>query len=148
MGLMLYTDKLNQAEYLVDGDSMLFLYTGEVYGTATMRKIIDQTTMDTLFRFADQFNAIGLTDLEIAALCAVRLTVVGDTTLDDRPTVDRARRDFEDALIHALKSEHSESANQLLDDINRLLPLLEETNRVQRNIIAKFPVNYDKTNTN
>ncbi|KAH3837334.1 hypothetical protein DPMN_110720 [Dreissena polymorpha] len=56
---------------------MLFLYTGEVYGTATMRKIIDQTIMDTLFRFADQFNAIGLTDLEIAALCAVRLTVAG-----------------------------------------------------------------------
>lgn len=42
-----------------------------------MRKILNDDMVDTIMKFANEFNPLKLQDIEIAVLCAVRLTVTG-----------------------------------------------------------------------
>jgi hypothetical protein len=51
--------------------------SGEIYSRRAMRKILNDNMVNKLFEFANQFNSLKLTDLEIAILCATRLTATG-----------------------------------------------------------------------
>ena len=51
--------------------------TGEIYSQETMRKILNDDIVNKLFEFANRFNNLELTDMEIAILCATRLTSTG-----------------------------------------------------------------------
>lgn len=55
----------------------MVLTTGEIYSEKTMRKILNDNMVDTIFKFAEKLNALQLTDMEIAILCAARLTASG-----------------------------------------------------------------------
>lgn len=55
----------------------MLLDTGEFYSQLTMRKILNDDMVDKIFLFANQFNKLELTDMEIAILCAARLTSSG-----------------------------------------------------------------------
>ena len=42
-----------------------------------MRKILNDEIVDTIMKFAAEFNPLKLLDAEVAVLCSIRLTVAG-----------------------------------------------------------------------
>ena len=78
---MIFSSCLSQltfAEYFRDGKSEMILSTGELYSIEAMRKILNDNMVDTMLRFAEQFNGLELTDLEVSILCAIQLTKAGN----------------------------------------------------------------------
>lgn len=72
-----YLLQLSYAEYFENGKSYWILPTGEIYSADAMRKILNDAIVDTIMKFASEFNPLRLLDIEIAVLCAIRLTVTG-----------------------------------------------------------------------
>lgn len=68
---------MSYAEYFENGKSYWILPTGEIYSADAMRKILNDDIVDTIMKFAGEFNPLKLLDIEIAILCAIRLTVTG-----------------------------------------------------------------------
>jgi len=68
---------LSYAEYFENGKSYWILPTGEIYSVEAMRKILNDEIVDTIMKFAAEFNPLKLLDAEVAVLCSIRLTVAG-----------------------------------------------------------------------
>ncbi|XP_045216476.2 uncharacterized protein LOC123566440 [Mercenaria mercenaria] len=131
---------LSHSEYMQRGESYMILKTGEIYSQKAMRKILNDHMVDTIFEFANEFNSLELTDLEVAVLCAARLTATDGLELSDRLKVNRLHSHILDVLAFEVKQNHEMSHARKLIDIFRLMPLLETINRIQREIIAKFSI--------
>ncbi|XP_060574682.1 uncharacterized protein LOC132732305 [Ruditapes philippinarum] len=131
---------LCSAEYFEDDVSYLIMESGEIYSRRAMRKILNDNMVNKLFEFANQFNSLKLTDLEIAILCATRLTATDELELSDRATVAALHSHLLDVLAEEVKQNNEVAHSRKLIDIFSLLPLLETVNRIQREIIAKFSV--------
>ncbi|XP_060574680.1 uncharacterized protein LOC132732304 isoform X1 [Ruditapes philippinarum] len=131
---------LCSAEYFEDDVSYLIMESGEIYSRRAMRKILNDNMVNKLFEFANQFNSLKLTDLEIAILCATRLTATDELELSDRATVAALHSHLLDVLAEEVKQNHEVAHARKLIDIFSLLPLLETVNRIQREIIAKYSV--------
>ena len=65
------------SEYFFDNEVNIILYSGDIYSRKPMEKILNKEMVNTLFDFANQFNSLHLSDLEVTILCAVRLTCSG-----------------------------------------------------------------------
>lgn len=70
--------QLSYAEYFENGKSYWILPTGEIYSAEAMRRILNDSIVDTIMKFAAEFNPLKLLDIEIAVLCAIRLTLTGE----------------------------------------------------------------------
>lgn len=132
---------LSHSEYFKNGVSMMFLATGEIYSEKAMRKILNDDMVDTIFKFAEKFNGLQLTDMEVAILCAARLTAPDDLELENRDEVNKLHSLILDAFAFEMKHNHPANHSRLLIDTFRLMPLLETVNRIQREVIAKYSVN-------
>ncbi|KAL4227341.1 hypothetical protein ACF0H5_012786 [Mactra antiquata] len=129
---------LTSSEYFNGEESMLFLNSGEIYSAPVMRKILNDEMVDTILKFANQFNALGLTDLERAILCGVRLCAPESLELEDRTSVEQIHSEMLDTFAYEIKKNHEQNHARLLIDIFCLMPLLEMVNKIQKNIISKF----------
>ena len=74
---MLFLLQLTSAEYFSENAVNIITLSGEIYSRKAMEKILNKEITTTLMNFASQFNKLNLSDLEIAILCAVRLTCSG-----------------------------------------------------------------------
>ncbi|XP_052261103.1 uncharacterized protein LOC127865174 isoform X2 [Dreissena polymorpha] len=135
---------LSYAEYFQNGKSYWILPTGEIYSAPAMRKILNDRIVDTVMTFSDQFNALNLTDLEIAILCAIRLTASETEVLLDKPAIDALHSDLLQLLSWEVQKYHMEAHDYVLAAIARLMPLVDEINCIQKEIIGKFSTQFPK----
>ncbi|KAK7099209.1 uncharacterized protein [Littorina saxatilis] len=136
---------LTNSEFFVDGESYLLVTEDPIfYIRRDMESIIGKENAKTLHCFAQQFNALGLSDLEVAILCCIQLTAPGhdqQADLKDVKEIQKLNSFYLDLLVAVVTDIHGDSCSRVLIDIFRLVPLLGEINRLQRELIGNFSVN-------
>ncbi|KAL4225518.1 hypothetical protein ACF0H5_016206 [Mactra antiquata] len=129
---------LSYAEYFRNGRSYWILPSGEIYSAEAMRKILNDEMVDTIFQFADKFNALNVTDLEMGLLGGISLTTIDGLELADPDTVTSIHKKLLDALAFEIKQNHNGHYAHILKEFFSLEPLMAAVNRLQREIIANF----------
>ncbi|XP_025085311.1 uncharacterized protein LOC112558831 isoform X2 [Pomacea canaliculata] len=133
---------LTQSEFFVGGESYLLLSDGTFYTRVLMEQVVGKEITDTMHRFAQQFNALGLSHREKALLCSIQLTTIPQNHHDlQKPEdVQKLNSFYLDLLVHAVNRNHGASSSRVLVDIFRMVPLLAEVNRMQREIIGSLKI--------
>lgn len=72
--------QLTSSEFFVGGQSYLSLPNNTFYTRPLMETIIGRDPTRKFHAFAQQFNALGLGDAEVAVLCCIQLTAPGHGT--------------------------------------------------------------------
>lgn len=131
---------LTSAEYFSESAVNIITISGEIYSRRAMEKILNREITTLLMSFASQFNNLHLSDLEIAILCAVRLTCSDDLAVKDKCTIQKLHSLMLDVLAVEIEHSHPNNHTRLLITVFELMPLLEATNKAQCRIIAEFPI--------
>ncbi|XP_052801959.1 uncharacterized protein LOC128232450 isoform X2 [Mya arenaria] len=128
---------LSYAEYFHNGNSYWILPTGEIYSAPAMRKILNDEIVDIIMTFADKFNVLKLTDLEVVILSAVILTKTVGLELEETEAVNTLNSELLELFSLEVRKNHSDHTGLILD-VFSLTPLMDEINRIQKEIIGKF----------
>ncbi|KAL3842429.1 hypothetical protein ACJMK2_020447 [Sinanodonta woodiana] len=130
---------LTRAEFFREnGDVCLLLGKNIVYNRFAMCKILNEYIVNTMFKFANEFNNFKLTDLEVGILCAVQLTQADNLDLTDKESVRKLHSHFLDVLADVVMQDHPQNASRILIDIFRIMPSLAVINKLQAEVISKF----------
>ncbi|WAR03462.1 NR1D1-like protein, partial [Mya arenaria] len=124
-------------EYFHNGNSYWILPTGEIYSAPAMRKILNDEIVDIIMTFADKFNVLKLTDLEVVILSAVILTKTVGLELEETEAVNTLNSELLELFSLEVRKNHSDHTGLILD-VFSLTPLMDEINRIQKEIIGKF----------
>ncbi|KAK7477190.1 hypothetical protein BaRGS_00031575 [Batillaria attramentaria] len=178
---------LTASQFFLDGESYLFLHDGTFYTRCLMEQVIGKENTRTLHVFTQQFNALRLSQVEVAILCCIQLTApghgfafplhseglcgaldlskkrfrlkgdavhrisvhgrrAGEDEWSDQPNLKNPQEIqtlnsyYLDLLVAVVTHNHPVTCSRVLVDIFRLIPLLADINRLQREIIANFSI--------
>ncbi|XP_071104993.1 uncharacterized protein [Haliotis cracherodii] len=131
---------LTCSEFFVDGESYLRFPNGRYYNRFWMEFVIKEDNVRLLFSFAEIFNKLQLSDLEIAIIAAIQLTSPRPDNLElkDSVAIQKLNSVYLDLLVHIITKRNPDNSSRILVDIFRLLPQLAEVNKMQQNLIANF----------
>ncbi|XP_067654979.1 uncharacterized protein [Haliotis asinina] len=131
---------LTCSEFFVDGESYLRFPNGRFYNRFWMEFVIKEENVRLLFSFADNFNKLHLSDIEIAIIAAIQLTSPrpDNPGLKDSVAIQKLNSVYLDLLVHIITKRNPDNSSRILVDIFRLLPQLAEVNNMQQNLIANF----------
>nr|KAG5699471.1 hypothetical protein BaRGS_016317 [Batillaria attramentaria] len=133
---------LTASQFFLDGESYLFLHDGTFYTRCLMEQVIGKENTRTLHVFTQQFNALRLSQVEVAILCCIQLTAPGhdQPNLKNPQEIQTLNSYYLDLLVAVVTHNHPVTCSRVLVDIFRLIPLLADINRLQREIIANFSI--------
>ncbi|KAK3591852.1 hypothetical protein CHS0354_005052 [Potamilus streckersoni] len=130
---------LTRAEFFREnGDVCLLLEKSIVYNRFAMCQILNDDIVNTIFKFANEFNSFKLMDLEVGILCAIQLTQADNLNITDKESVRKLHSHFLDVLADVVMQNHPQNASRILIDIFRIMPLLAVINKLQAEVISKF----------
>ncbi|XP_050409770.1 nuclear receptor subfamily 1 group D member 2 [Patella vulgata] len=133
---------LTISEFFIDGEIYLKFPNGRHYTRFWMENFLGKERVKHFFSFADKFNHLKLTELEVGILSAIKLMSYDDENLvlENSQSVQILHYHYVDILVQLIGFSHPNTTCETLLDIFNLFPQLSYINQVQKDMAASFMV--------